>query len=83
MVVMNYMKFARYQRIQSLKAIEYAFKDVSESRYCVYFFFHVEYVLGRGNEVLIFEVMNSPEIWHSVFTLFLQLCLGFTRELVT
>lgn len=32
MVVMNYMKFARYQRIQSLKAIDYAFKDVSESR---------------------------------------------------
>jgi leucine zipper transcription factor-like protein 1 len=31
-VVMNYMKFARYQRIQSLKGIEYAFKDVSESR---------------------------------------------------
>ena len=48
MVVMNYMKFARYQRIQSLKAIEYAFKDVSESRYCVSFFFHVEYLLGKG-----------------------------------
>lgn len=32
MIVMSYMKFARYQRIQNLKAIEYAFKDVSESR---------------------------------------------------
>jgi len=50
-VVMNYMKFARYQRIQSLKAIEYAFKDVSESRYCMSFFFRVAYVLGRGIRV--------------------------------
>ncbi|PNF33667.1 Leucine zipper transcription factor-like protein 1 [Cryptotermes secundus] len=32
MIIMSYMKFARYQRIQNLKAIEYAFKDVSESR---------------------------------------------------
>jgi hypothetical protein len=35
MIIMNYMKFARYQRVQNLKAIEYAFKDVSESRYCL------------------------------------------------
>jgi len=33
---MNYMKFSRYQRIQNLKAIEYAFKDVAELRYCVF-----------------------------------------------
>ncbi|XP_069675213.1 leucine zipper transcription factor-like protein 1 isoform X2 [Periplaneta americana] len=32
MIVMNYMKFARYQRTQNLKAIEYAFKDVLDSR---------------------------------------------------
>ncbi|PSN46103.1 Leucine zipper transcription factor-like protein 1 [Blattella germanica] len=32
MIIMNYMKFARYQRNQNLKAIEYAFKDVLDSR---------------------------------------------------
>ncbi|KAJ9593406.1 hypothetical protein L9F63_015032 [Diploptera punctata] len=32
MIIMNYMKFARYQRSQNLKAIELAFKDVLDSR---------------------------------------------------
>jgi hypothetical protein len=48
MIVMNYMKFARYQRIQSLKAIDYAFKDVSESRYCVSVLFSCGIFIGRG-----------------------------------
>jgi hypothetical protein len=30
-----------------------------------------------------FEFMNLPEIWYSIFTLSLQLCRGFTRELLT
>ncbi|KAK7872196.1 hypothetical protein R5R35_001756 [Gryllus longicercus] len=31
-IIINYMRFARYQRSQNLKAVEYCFKDVKDSR---------------------------------------------------
>jgi hypothetical protein len=58
MVVLNYMKFARYQRIQSLKAIDCAFKDVSESRYCVFLVLSCRVFIGKRIGGCKIEIMN-------------------------